>query len=90
MGRSDGSARGSGLRQGHEERDDEARTPPALINMVAEDIEGLPGARNQGHRCLPTKAGRSEQWCNVVPSLGDLSMGNMAQVRHALSASVPW
>jgi hypothetical protein len=39
----------------------QAQMTPAAIDMVTEDIEELPGARNQGHRCLPARAGRSEQ-----------------------------
>jgi hypothetical protein len=43
---------------------------PAVLNMVAEGVEGLCGARNEGHRCLPTKARRSERWRNAALSLG--------------------
>jgi hypothetical protein len=52
-------------------------TTPATITMVPEGIEGLSRARNQGHRCLPTKAGRSGQWRDLAPSRGDLSMGQL-------------
>ena len=36
-------------------------------------------ARNQGHRCLPTRAGRSGQCHYGGPSPGDLSMGLVAR-----------
>jgi hypothetical protein len=56
-------------------RRDRHGRPPEAVSLITEGIEGLSRARNQGHRCLPTKAGRSEQWRNPAPSLGDLSMG---------------
>ncbi len=81
MEREDGSAGGSRRRQRYEKPDDRTETTPAVLNRVAEGIEALSGAQNQGHRCLPTKAGRSEQYRNSAPSIGDLSIEPMARAR---------
>ena len=50
--------------------------------MVTDSIDESSRAGNEGHRCLPTKAGRSEQWCHAEPSRGDLAMGKW--LRHIL------
>lgn len=60
------------------------------ISTDAESIEELSGITKRGHRCLLTKAGRSELWYNAARSLGEVSMRQTAQAHHALTVPISW
>ncbi len=61
----------------------------AVRNVAAGEIEGLSGAGNEGHGCLPTKAKRSDRWHNAAPSLGGVSMRQTAQARQSVANLEP-